>query len=173
MKYLIYILTVSLCFSFAKAQSNELVNREAFNLKLAVDSINFYKADIPSSPIVNPDNSVQIYPGEKLFLEFELNGQEIKSIKSVKDILNPNKTITIEFVQETESKIHQRMMLTIENPFQLDLTYSSIMFLQKNNKWVETTVLPVRAGKSTFEIWPDIIISLALMDWKFEKSIQE
>ncbi len=168
MKYFIYITTLLLCFSIAKSQSNEQINREAFNLKLAVDSINFYKADIPSSPIVNPDNSVQIYPGEKLFLEFELNGQEIKSIKSVKEILNPNKTVTIEFVQETESNIHKHMMLTIRNPFQLDLTYSSMMFLMNNNEWVKTTVLPIKAGLFSIEIWPDIIVSLALLDWKFE-----
>ena len=50
-------------------QSNDLPRRETFNLNIAVNNDNFYCVEMLSSEIVLPDNSIQIYPGEKLFIE--------------------------------------------------------------------------------------------------------
>jgi hypothetical protein len=56
-------------------------------------------------------------------------------------------------------------MLKVVNPFPYDLIYTAqILTLRK--KWSTTDVLPVRAGLSGFETWPNIIISIALGNWK-------
>ena len=39
----------------------------------------------------------------------------------------------------------------------------------KTNKWVKTKVLPVEARLASVEMWPDVIITIALGDWAFKK----
>lgn len=90
-------------------------------------------------------------------------------MKTVKENLNPEKTITISFTQQTDGKKNIGMMLKIDNPFDKKLEYKANMFLMKNNKWVSTNVLPVQPKLSHFETWPDIIVTIALSDWKFKK----
>jgi integral membrane sensor domain MASE1 len=34
-------------------------------------------------------------------------------------------------------------------------------------KWISTSIMPVKAGIWGYEMWPDIITSIALSEWKF------
>lgn len=136
-------------------------------MKIDVDSVNYYADDIAATPYVFPNNGMQIYPGETIHVEVEQDNGIIKAMKAVKEIKHPGKTLTIRFSQKSENKIYQMMMLEIKNPFSKNLTYNAKMFLLKQNRWVNTSVLPVMAGLSAFETWPDIIISLGLGNWKF------
>ena len=153
-----------LCYS----QSNDLLNRNAFTLKLAVDGSNFYQAEIKESPYLLPENTIKIYPGETLFVEIELLKKNIKGMKIVKENLNPEKTLIIKFYQETNGKKHEMMMLYIKNPFKRELVYSAYMCLMKNSKWVPTSVIPIKPELRSFETWPDIILTLALSGWEFK-----
>lgn len=165
-------LTFNLALIFSSilgfGQTNDLPKREAFTLNIMVDDSNFYQSNIKASNYILPDNSIQIYPGETLFVEVELNKKEIKSMKTVKENINPDKTITISFTQQTDGKKHTGMMLKIENPFKWKLEYKATMFLMKYNKWASTSVLPVQPKLSNFETWPDIIVTLALGGWEFK-----
>jgi hypothetical protein len=158
------ILTSVQCFG----QSNDLPRRDSFALNLAVDEVNFYQDEVKSSSYILPDNTIQIYPGEKIFVEMELDGTKIKSMKTVKENLNPTKTVTITFTQQTDGKQHKGMMLKIENPFNYELDYKAAMYLLKYNKWAPTDVSPVRAKIASYETWTDIIITLGLSDWTFK-----
>ena len=159
-----FIFTTALSFG----QTNDLLKRDAFTLNIAVDDTNFYKSEINTSAYVLPDNTVQLYPGEKIYVEVELVKKEIKSMKTVKENLNPEKTITISFSQQTDGKKHKGMMLKIENPFNKKLEYKASMFLMKYNKWASTTVLPIPPKLESFETWPDIIVTLALTGWELK-----
>ena len=88
-------------------------------------------------------------------------------MKAVPEIRDPKITLTIKFSQTSEKRVHQAMILHIQNPFPQNLTYQAKMFSLKYSKWVDTDVYPVMAGLSAFETWPDIIISLGLGSWKF------
>jgi hypothetical protein len=168
MKKLIFFLIILFQTTISFGQNNYLVNRQDFILKLAVDSINFYESEIKSSPYLLPDNSIQIYPGEKIYIELELDNKEIKSIKTVRKNLNPQKTIIISFEQNTSGLNHELMMLEIKNPFKYDLEYKALIYLMEHKKWVSTNVLPVKANLLSYETWPDIIITMALSEWKFK-----
>ncbi len=143
--------------------------RPPLNLKLAVSDSTFYESSITSSRYVNGPNVLQIYPGETVYIEVELVGDSIMSIRSVAEIKYPGKTLEIEFTQNVVDKKHEGMMLKIKNPFNMDLNYSARMFLMRENKWVNTSVLPVTANLSHYETWPDIITSMGLYKWSFSK----
>jgi len=150
------------------AQNNDLPERSAFTLKLAVNDTNYYQAEIKAVPYVLPDNTIQIYPGENLYIEAEISKKHIISLKSVKENLNPKKTIVISFKQVTDGKNHSMMILDVENPFNKKLEYKAFILLMKINKWVPTTIIPVRPQIRGIETWPDIIISIALSEWKLK-----
>ena len=154
----------TICFG----QTNDLPQRDAFKLNIAVDETNFYNADIKASSYVLPDKTIQLYPGENIFVEVELKKNEIISMKTVKENLHPEKTLIISFSQQTEGKIHKGMMLKIENPFDLKLEYKANMFLMKYNKWAPTDVLPVQPKLSSFETWSDLIVTIGLTGWEFK-----
>ncbi len=154
-------------FLGSKGQDTAILKRTPYTLKIDVDKVNFYEDEIGATPYVFPNNGMQIYPGETIYVEVEQGNGIITSMKAVKEIKNPATTLTIKFSQQSENKIHQMMMLEIKNPFPQNLVYNATMFLLKQNKWVDTNVYPVMAGLSAFETWPDVIISLGLGSWKF------
>ncbi len=168
MKYfLILVLFFSSVPFNSTGQDSAILKRTPYTLRIDVDNVNFYEDQIGATPYVFPNNGMQIYPGETIYVEVEQDKGVIKSMKAVKKINNPKTTLTITFSQKSENKIHQMMMLKIQNPFPKNLTYEAKMFLLKQNKWFDTDVYPVMAGLSAFETWPDIIISLGLGSWKF------
>ncbi|MBK6381797.1 MAG: hypothetical protein IPI88_18320 [Chitinophagaceae bacterium] len=168
MKYfLILVLFFSSVPFNSTGQDSAILKRTPYTLRIDVDNINFYEDQIGATPYVFPNNGMQIYPGETIYVEVEQDKGVIKSMKAVKKINNPKTTLTITFSQKSENNIHQMMMLKIQNPFPKNLTYEAKMFLLKQNKWFDTDVYPVMAGLSAFETWSDIIISLGLGSWKF------
>ena len=168
MKYILILAALFLTAPYiSKGQDTTILKRTPYTLKIDVDNVSFYEDQIGATPYVYPNNGMQIYPGETIYVEVEQDNGIIKSMKAVKEISNPKKTLTIKFYQTSEEKIHKMMTLEINNPFPNNLTYLAKMFLMKQNKWLDTNVYPVTAGLSAFEIWPDIIISLGLGNWKF------
>ena len=163
----IMAMLLSLSFTFTYAQ-NEKPNREAFTLKLPVDGKQYYEQNVENSPYFVKEKVLQIYPSEKLFVEVEIEKEEIISMKVVKENLNPEKTIEIELTQTVEGKKSKFMMLKILNPFEKDLEYKAMMFIVGHNKWINTNVFPVKAKLSSFEIWNDVIITLVLTEWKLK-----
>jgi hypothetical protein len=86
-------------------------------------------------------------------------------MKVVKENLNPMKTIEIELKQEVKERVSESLMLKIKNPFKKTLNYKAMMFIVGQDKWISTSVLPIPAELSSFELWKDIIISMVLTDW--------
>jgi hypothetical protein len=62
----------------------------------------------------------------------------------------------------------QQMLLTINNPFGKSLNYNAAMYLVGHDRWIDTTIIPIRAGLTNFEMWPDVIITLVLHEWRLE-----
>jgi len=163
--FLTILLTLSSIFTFAQ---NDKANREEYTLKLPVDGKQFYQQKIEKTPYFVKENVLQIYPGEKLFIEVETSKSEITSMRVVKENLNPQKTIMVDFTQTTKGKKSESMMLKIVNPFEKDLEYKAMMFTVGHDKWIDTNVYPVRAKLTSFEMWSDVIITLVLSDWKLK-----
>jgi len=157
LSYIIILIPVCFCENISFRNTYELV--------LSIDEENYYSWDVPESPYFVEKDVLQIYPNETVYIEVDNTNTIINEMKIVKDNINREKTIIIEFKQITKKenqRIHDMMILNIFNPLDYDLNYSCYMYLLKNNKWVRTSVIPVRATIGSYEIWPDIIITLLL-----------
>ena len=149
-------------------QDTSQLKRTPYKLTVAVDKKNVYEEDIQATPFVLPDESIQLYPGETVYIEVKQENGVIKGMTAVKEIADPSKTLTISFTQTANKKVHELMMLKITNPFPRKLIYRATIFLLQQKTWNETDVYPVEAGLAGIETWPDIIISIGLGGWKFE-----
>lgn len=158
-----------LAFSFCLyGQDSTQLKRTPYKLIAAVDKKSFYEEDLKETAFVLPDKTVQLYPGETIYIEVEQENGVIKNMTAVKEIKNPAITLTISFTQTATKKVHEMMMLKINNPFSSSLIYKASIFLFKQKRWVNTNVYPVMAGLSAYETWPDIITSIGLSNWAFQ-----
>lgn len=164
-KQLLLILILGL-ISLNLFSQNENLYRQEFVLKLPVNGEQFYEQKVVKSPYFVKDKILQIYPGEKLFIEIEKTKNSIDSMKVVKENINPNKTITVELTQIVKDRKSESMILKVENPFDKDLEYKAMMYIVGHDKWIQTNVLPVKSKLIGFETWNDVIITLVLSDWK-------
>lgn len=154
------------------AQDTTQLKRTPYKLTVAVDKKTTYEEDIKGTAYVLPNNTIQLYPGETVYIEVKQTDGNIESMTAVKEIRDPAITVTISFTQSAKKKVHEITMLQVKNPFSKPLTYKATIFLLKQKRWVDTNVYPVAAGLSAFETWPDIITSIGLGDWKFSDSRQ-
>jgi hypothetical protein len=170
MKKISIIVPILLAVSFIGfGQDTTQLKRTPYKLFVAVDKQTFYEEELKEAPFVLPDNTVQLYPGETVYIEVLQEDGIIKKLTAVKAIKNPAITLTICFTQTASKKVHEMMMLKVVNPFTKDLNYGAAIFLTKQNRWTKTSVVPVMAGLTGFETWPDVITTIGLNGWTFEK----
>jgi len=161
------ILFFTTCFLWAQDNSQ---NREAYLLKMPLNDSIFYKQQIHSTPYFVKEKVLQLYTGEKLCIEIETTNDSISSMTVVRKNLNPEKTLEIELSQKTEGRTHKGITLKLKNPFNQDLEYKAFMAIYGVKQWVPTNVYPIKAKLSSYEMWPDPIISLLLTDWTLKKA---
>lgn len=166
-KQLLLILILGLT-SLDLFSQNENPYRQEFVLKLPVDGEQFYEQRVVRSPYFVKNKILQIYAGEKIFIEVEKTKNSIDSMKVVKENINPNKTITVELTQNVKDRKSESMILKVVNPFDKDLEYKAMMYIVGHNKWIQTNVLPVKSKLAGFETWSDVIITLVLSEWKLD-----
>jgi hypothetical protein len=166
-KILFFAAACLYAFVSCYSQDTSLLARTPYKLSLVVDQSSVYDVDLPAAPFVGPKNTIQIYPGEKVFIEIDQQDGVIEKMTAVKENSHPEKTITISFKQVVKKKVCESTMLSVENPFPYKLVYGA-MILSLKGKWVETDVYPVEAGLSGYEVWPYVVVSVGLAKWKFE-----
>jgi hypothetical protein len=168
MRLLVSILLITLFFSSSYAQDMTQLKRKPYKLSVVVNKNSIYEEDLNESTYVKPDNTVQIYPGESVFLEVVQENGIIKRLIAVQENKYPENTIIISFTQNTKDGVHEMMMLKVQNPFKQQLIYEALMYVMNGKKWVSTDVLPVEPGLFGYETWPDVITSIALTNWTFK-----
>jgi hypothetical protein len=143
-------------------------NRKAFTLEIAADATQQYEAAIPESPYFVKENILQIYCGEKLFVECEVVNDKIASMKVVEKNSHPEKTIEIEFTQNTKDRSAISTMLLVKNPFAKSLKYEAMLFTPLGQEWKRTSIIPVQPKLMSFEMWSHAIVTLVLENWRLE-----
>lgn len=164
---ILFTLTFCLAFSMGFAQ-NSVENRKAFTFKIPADDKLYYQMEVEESPYFIKDKVLQIYCNEKVFVECEVAADTIRSMKVVKENLNPNRTIIIDFNQNGDDKKSIRTNLNVKNPFDRTLLYEAMMYTPLSPEWEETSIIPIRPKLQNFEMWPHAIITLILDNWKFK-----
>jgi hypothetical protein len=165
--FLFTLISMAVITGYTTAQDIYPLKRKPYKLAVAVDKKTNYEEDLTETNYVLSDQTVQLYPGESVFIEIEQADGVVKNVRAVAENKHPEKTLVISFNQQVKKKVHESMMLKIHNPFPIALKYTTKIYLMHYKKWVNTNVLPVGAGLSGFEMWPDVISSIAISDWAF------
>ena len=167
-KLLALLFVLLACTHPSFSQDMAKLQRKPYTLKMWIDKETFYEEALKASSYVYPDNSVQLYPGETVYLEAELEQDSISRLTAVPEIRDSSNTIIVTFMQQTDGNVHRMMLLKIVNPFRNNLSYHAFIYLMKHSKWVKTSTIPVMAGLAAYETWPDIITSIALGGWRID-----
>jgi hypothetical protein len=104
------------------------------------------------------DGIVHLLPGEKLYLQVEWEGDSLRSIRNVPRMVDPAKTLVVEFLQR-EKQVD--MILQIRNPFDFPIKYHADMGNFQGG-FTRTNSCPVMPGKIAIEHWPHAITQLIL-----------
>jgi hypothetical protein len=113
--------------------------------------------------VAKPD-SVLIHLGETLYVTFQRTGDSLKLVHVGKDA---DKAAQLIFTMAPFKEIHGTS-LKVENKFDKNLYYKAELHLLSKNKTANTSVVPVRAGKFSFESWPYVIEELALSGFELK-----
>ena len=157
------ILVAQNCFA-----QNVVVNRQPFNLKLPIDGLNIYEEQIAGKPYFVKSKKLQIYPGEKLFIEVEIKKDTIFSMAVVKQNLYPEKTIEVNFSQKVNGKKNEMMILKLTNPFKKSLDCKALVYKAGQKGWKDATIKPVLPKSTGTETWTDVVITMVLDKWKLK-----
>jgi hypothetical protein len=157
--------TISYCQSIQMSN-----NRPDYKIQLAVDDYMAYESTIKGSKYIIIDSVIQIFPGEKLYVESEILNNKVKSFRTVPEIQDTSKTLVIEFLQEVQGKKHEQMILMVYNPLNMDISYDALTEVMINKQGVFTSNIPVLARSKSYKKWPDIINSAILYSFKLKES---
>ena len=145
---------------------NIIVYRPAMNLKIPVDGLNYYEERVPSKPYFVKDKKLQIYPGEKLFIEVEIKKDTIFSMNVVKANLFPERTITINFSQKANGNKSESMTFKMTNPFKKTLECKALIYKVGQKGWKTVTINPILPNSVGSETWKDVVITMVIDKWK-------
>lgn len=111
-----------------------------------------------------PD-TVLIHPGETLYITFQRTTDDVLAVARISKDKDKAAQIILKMnpVKETHGT-----MLQVENKFDKNLHYKAEMRLLSRNKKAYTSVVPVIAGKLSFESWPFLIEELALSGFELK-----
>lgn len=143
-------------------------NRPDYKILLAVNNDVLYEATIKGSQYIIIDSVIQIFPGEKLFVEADIVRDNLTNFKMVPQITDSSKTLTIEFLQEVNGKEHKQMVLRVDNPFNQKLEYNAISSRITDKTPVMISDLTIPANAKSVQTWPDILTALILKSFKIE-----
>ncbi len=109
---------------------------------------------------------LSILPGEKLYIEAQVDGRSLTNLNQVDSITNPENTLVFEFTQMDKET---GMMLTVKNPFTARLKYH-INMVDFAHKPYQTSSCAVMAGGSVSEMWSHPITELLISDFHFPEN---
>jgi len=151
---------------------NIIAERSPFTLELSVNENEYLEFEILQSPYVIDENRIILFSGEKIFVEADVVDGIIVKFAVVREITDQSKTIVIEFNQikdDNDLRKHKFMMLKIINPFNKNLEYKADVYLARHNRWwYNTSTIPVRAKLTSYESWPDLLLTIVLYDFELK-----
>ena len=107
---------------------------------------------------VDKPDTVLIHPGETLYVTFQRAGDSL-TLPRVGKVADKAAQLVLKMAPLKEI---YGTMLQVENRFDKNMHYKAEMHLLSKNKRANTSVVPVIAGKQSFESWPYVIEELAL-----------
>jgi hypothetical protein len=132
--------------------------------ELILNEKEFTEIDYPARPCVLHD-LVNLIPNETIFIEADIQGTKLVNLKYVENLINPGKTLEIQFKQNQDHK-SPFMILVVKNPFQRALKYEAGIQLLSQQGFRKTSTLPVGAKLTNFESWPHPVTRILLKNFE-------
>jgi hypothetical protein len=104
---------------------------------------------------------VTIELGKKLTVRFEQEGDALTHPKVVEKPEGKTPTPTFDF-----RKMDDNLILMTRNPFPKDLKFRALARLKGHKEYFETSIVPVKSGLFSLELWQDPIEELVLFEFK-------
>ena len=140
--------------------------RQNTHFKVKLQDGSYYEYNGKLDPPVVQSGLVTLYPGESIYIEADVVGDTLVNLNLVREISNPDKTITIKFWQDTSMSSGTDMMLSVHNPFERFLRYELGMMTFDSNEVQYTSSCPVLPGKFAYEHWPFPLFQLAMTGFR-------
>ena len=103
-------------------------------------------------------DTIVLHPGDIFYARFQRDGGSLTLAGVNKEA---DKAAQVILKMGPLKEIHGTM-LQVENKFDRNLYYKAEIHLLSKNKRLNTSVMPVIAGKLSFESWPNVIEELVL-----------
>lgn len=148
------------------AVSGKEVFREPFTLKLGVDDAHFYEQKIDRRiPYVHED-AVLLFCGERFGVKLTKSQGRITHVTYEPD----EKAADLFFVFHQEKvSDHLATLLEIKNHTGDTVYLDAAMVVLNRQTPVRTSLLPVQAGITSYEMWPHPIVQLMVHDIRLTK----
>ena len=156
----------------ASAQANldtskpNLVFRDPFILRLAVDKDHYYEEHFEKIPYV-ANNDIYLFAGETFGLSLRISDGEISEVSYQPDLGRAD--LLLKFSQE--KKLKNGMMLVIQSKIKKRLYLDAVMTIPQSKEIHRTNIVPVEAGLSDYESWPHPIVQLVLRNLRFSEKV--
>jgi hypothetical protein len=149
-----------------QANTNGVVFREPFTLKLHVDKEHYYEQAFLKIPFVY-QGDVYLFKGDAFGIDLDITNGTIRGISYQADT---NKAaVTLRFTQEVREDGDLMMLLVIKNQTNRELFVDALMTVPEKETARETSILPLRPGLVGYESWPHPIVQLVLRNIRLQE----
>ena len=126
-----------------------------------------YNQVLSAPTVIIQNGFISIFSGQTLYIEADINNDELVNLRLVPAIVHPEKTLTLKLEQTSLGSAGNNMVFTVQNPFSKPVKYhAGLMPLDApEDAAYKTSTCPVIANISGFETWPEPIFQLVLSDF--------
>jgi hypothetical protein len=103
---------------------------------------------------------ITVVAGQTIYVEADIDGNDLVKYRAVDQIANPKITITAKFEQMKDGG----MMLSLHNPFNRPLKFNMGIMPMGSDDLYKTSSCPIIAGGGSYEMWPYPIFQVVLGD---------
>lgn len=155
----------------AAHRSNGPVLREPFTQRLKIDKDHYDEERYDRRIPYVSENEVYLFLGDKFGVNITVRDGRIVSVKYQPDVAKAD--VWFRFEQPPELPGGVGMTLAIENKMKHGLSMEAKMSVPNKKEEIQTSILPVKAGKSGLETWPHAISQLVLGNLQLTKDSAE
>ncbi len=155
----------------ATANSDNLVFREPFTLKLRVDKDHFYEEHYDKRIPYVAENDVYLFSGENFGVNLNVKGDDVVAVNYQRDLKKAD--VWFSFKQAKELPGGVGMMLIIQNKLKRRLYLDALMTVPGKKDILKTSIVPIDAGLSDYEEWPHPIVQLVVRNVRFSAKTVE
>ena len=136
--------------------------RPATTVRLKLNDKEYFEMEFPKGPYV-ADGFINVLAGEEILVQFDDDADGMLSNpRYVKIAAKPERTISFRLEQTGEGTI-----LRVKNPFIKNIMYDCLIQHYSEQRLRKTSIIPVKAGLMTFEMWPYPVAQVVISNVRY------